>query len=413
MKIKTRIFGLIITILAIAVVVLTAVVITSPWLYWYLLPSQDSETYKLGIYSSAINNNQIAQSFFDQLHSELPIRELAATSHYLTLRSAQDDQAAIFVPSLLHWNYAKNLLSSNGWHTSYVGPIVYAYKGDNSIPSLNWGHAIKQSLIMVFTNTARMYPAAIATVSAKAVDQHQPSFAITAFRQPSGLIFSFAPSLDKVLATKTLPEDSNKNTQNLKLSFGSEQYKYVSDTKSVFLNNYVNKALGIVLTRPNTIDMMLKNSSWLTITTDQSFITLKASKPSPDLLKFLNNYLSEEDAWHYPKKHYFKLPDGSLGAEMVPGTAQDVITTSDTSLGCKKVHSTFLKLNVCLDKDSLSITTLESISDIPVVSDQGIVDVEMPQKALQLLGITDTNYLHLNFNPILNAGTLFLQTVHN
>ncbi len=101
-------------------------------------------------------------------------------------------------------------------------------------------------------------------------------------------------------------------------------------------NNSILAKLGFVETKPDIINYLGRINSRIIIDITEENATIAAVDKSGDFVSTAKDWVQQEERHTRPRRRAFRLPDGTLGYEMVPGQIRSLFVDIFDSGGCRR-----------------------------------------------------------------------------
>lgn len=395
----TKLIISVITLVLTVVFIIAVYFHISLWFLWYLLPEE-----KIKI---AVNSTQPGSQIITDILSAFPIKEdtvklLNSAKRY---SYAQTDKGSVIAlvpknPFLFKdRNLLINELRNNNWHTINFGLVIIG-KNNNSTPNLS-------SLRSVIINTynkllSRQHPykpTIIAQSNNSSIPLLSGDTALVGVVSRKNKEFKaiIAPSLSNMpnfsISGPALPNQANHLTINIP----GKSINAVSTKFSNEWNDIIYSKLGFSATSPPIISYMaVQQTSSMTITNEKAALAMIGDTNS--LKGVFHQWMQEEEAHSRPQKHAFRLPDGTIGYELIKGETQPVLSAPDSS-GCLAPISEAIKLWLCQNDKGISIATSRA---------DAMQELSSISSSVQTITIGNDYLQRLDFLPVKHFQSLSL-----
>jgi hypothetical protein len=125
-------------------------------------------------------------------------------------------------------------------------------------------------------------------------------------------------------------------------------------------DDVIQSKLGLSKTKP-PITALLAAQQTVSLTLSGAEASIAIIGDPTALKTTLSNWLSNEEAFSRPQKSAFKLPDGTIGYELVKGELQTVLSDPDQE-GCQAPITASVTLWLCQNSQGISLGTGHSLA---------------------------------------------------
>lgn len=337
----------------------------SPWYLWSLAPAGESQVLvNVAGETKAIIDSQLAKT---PLAAAQP---LFRSTHRLVASWSDNTTTLILLPKHPLWPASRqaleNQLQNQGWRTRQYGLLLIAYQGAGDYQPPSIVHTITNTILALRNETNPASPLLIATIAAKHNVISHEALKINAYRHPehteqSVIIISPSDStLEKTRSTETEETPQIAHDQ-ISLSVAGALLRSVpTDLKTSWdakiIENFGFKKVKAAIS--SEIETAAK--SMLYLTASEAGIATQEAPAS--LAAHLTHFLQQEEAYQRPVAQAFKLPDGTIGYERVPGQLKDVYETIADERGCHKPLEERTTLWFCQQDNRLALATSRELA---------------------------------------------------
>jgi hypothetical protein len=213
---------------------------------------------------------------------------------------------------------------------------------------------------------------------------HQPIAAVAAARG-SEITIVAAESLEGTRSTKPTTY-SVPPADFLSAALPGKSLQELPNNLTHAWNNLVSKELGFRFTEPGLVPLVTSQDSIL-ITTGPSEVTLAGWGKAEELIHGLLKAIQAEESYHRPVRQAFRLPDGTIGFEMVAGEENEIPRPAVGEC------TSALDLTVCRSETAASISTSREKAQVALNSPVWHVQIGeryLKQTTLSLSALTAT-----------------------
>jgi len=352
MPISKILFSLLLLSATISLVALWAHL--STWYLWHLLPD--------GELKLALNYTHPASHLLDNfLAPTLP--DVAPTiknvRRFAYVQSTNSSTIAL-VPSnpflFRDRHHIIQQLTDYGWSTSNYGLVILGRKGETTPLT-----SIQPAAINTFSKLISLRHPYKPTIIAQTTDQTLPMLSqnlalVGVMTTGEGEIkVVIAPDLFSLPDFSIVGPPSPNQTDYLAANLPGTTIQSVAGQFSQSWNDIFYQKLNFNQTKPAIFSFLTTQQTIsLTLTQDNASLAIFGQ---PELLAAAaHQWIQDEETYSRPTKQAFRLPDKTLGYELVPGEPQPVLSPPDQS-GCRSPLHDNVSLWLCQGKLGVSIGT--------------------------------------------------------
>ncbi len=341
------------------VVVIALWIHLSTWFLWSLLPESDIKI--------ALNYTQPGTAMISDLlllsplHGELqPVINQARRIAYL---QNNDASAIAVIPSnpflFSERSRVKQQLIANNWQTSSYGLIIIGKKGPtpvNSLPVI-----LRETYRKLYS---RQFPYQPAVIAVNKSDALSPGIILdaaligVATNRGQEIKFAFAQTLSDLPVFSITSPPLPAGDDYLSLNLSGTNIQSIVAQFNLKWDDLLSTKLGLIKTKP-ALTALLASQQTVSLTISGSNISIAMIGEPNTLKNTISHWLSNEEAFSRPQKNAFKLPDGTLGYELVKGPLLSVLSEPDQT-GCQAPASPNVKLWLCQSSQGVSFGTSQS-----------------------------------------------------
>lgn len=334
-------FTLIACLLALLCVSLVGWLASSIWVVWHLVPTA---TWKVAATAEGVA----------ALPASLPFPEavrVAAAQSWRIAYIPVPQPTLVLLPSLLNQRQLPRELAALGWQVQRFGPYVVASEVAPAAPvsGRHVGHALQNAVVTLLTSRWPMLPAVIVQRNQPLAGLSHPFFAVASGNQSE---FHLAISPSETTPPLAAPRLTTPSSDTLQISAPGDFW-------SRFLPEQWNALLwrefGFIRTRP-AMSQVLGTFPQATVFKQGDSVALVAYGAGEQFNVTVNSWVQEEDRRGRLVSQVFRLPDGTLGYEKVPGEALAVFSPPDAQ-GCRTGLEQRTSLWLCQGADQSVVAT--------------------------------------------------------
>lgn len=338
----------------------------STWFLWSLIPD--------GSLKLAVNYTRAGTSITSDL---LPLTPLQAelqpfTSQVRRFAYVQKDRSAVIAliprnPALFRERRAiKQNLLANNWRISNLGLVIIGTKGESSLNSVT--SAVSRTYRKLYSRQYPYRPAIVAVIRSGDISPALPDMAFIGVATNNGQEL-------KIVSAATLAELPDFSITSpplpandfLSFNLSGPTLQLISSQFDSQLDKVLTAKLGLTRTNPKIMALLAaQQTASLALSGQDASIAMMGDPAS--LRASVAAWLSNEEAYSRPQKSAFKLPDGTLGYELIKGPLQTVLSPPDAE-GCEAPSTPTVNLWLCRNYQGVSLGTnrplaLQGLSNI-------------------------------------------------
>lgn len=326
---------------AVALISLLAYSITSMWFLISLLPPQNDALIAL---KTSDKNVQGILSLIKKYEPISEINNYLQETRKVIYQKQGSNQTLILVSKLAFIDTIKQNITTDGWNISQIGPVIMASKGQNNpLPS---GKTLlsrsMQGLLRpwqeIFQHQAPFHPLTVVSLTKDTygwVDQPMEVIAQYSGRQIHTQIALKDNSTQKINWSEQRQPQEKSEEINDKGLFLALPPMMLSSIPKIIGEKLTNNLAAALSLKQDSLNRLLNTFS----TAKQVIISLKDGRAvigvigqKEEFISYAQDRVKEAEALYYPQKKAFRLPDGTLGYELVPGKPE--ISWVQTGDGC-------------------------------------------------------------------------------
>jgi hypothetical protein len=348
---------------SIAAVLLVASLYFSTWLYWNMLPGDKTEAFAIA-YIQPHAGLLASSPYVQTLLADKSLQNLNRLNYLAYSRGARGETIVV-VPRLLSYASVEQELLHEGWHVQRNAFVIEGQRSlardatmdFNSLPSLFV--ALRHTLAQNMLHPTHAFPLAIGSMS---IQDASYNIVLYNHRQDvAGSLIRGSSDRASVAVLPSIPFSEASTPADLEVSI----YSGLLDTiDTPFFHQWEEKmwqSLHLEKTRPNLTGLLGDQASLYVATRGADTVLRVTDTSSAAALSIMSGWINKEDAYFRPQKRVFKLPDGSIGYEVIPGNIKDIMSVPDAD-NCRKGVLKEVSLWVCLKGDSAAISTTKDLA---------------------------------------------------
>lgn len=305
----------------------------SPWFLWYLLPEQTA-------FKAVLKSDRRITALVPGLQVVEPLLEASAQ---VGVAIARDGQTMFIIrPTVAGYFSLRRELTDAGWQTNWYGPWLLAGQD---------GRVEHRSFWQAARGRWQGYnPLFIAEGKLPGLDQ--PVRAVAMAVAPEWRIV--VREVGSVEQTSNLPDRPPQlvPAETAELSLSGIVLAGLPEPLKNAWNERLRESFGFIKTRPNFITELSGYSS-VELTVGARGARLAVFEDSDRWAATIKRWVEEEERQFRIQKRSFRLPDGTFGAEFVPGPRQALFTVSAAHPTCSEAVVKDRHFWLCSDDSSL------------------------------------------------------------
>ncbi|HBE90273.1 MAG TPA: hypothetical protein DDW41_03635 [Candidatus Andersenbacteria bacterium] len=332
----------------------------SIWFLWSLLPDGNTKI--------ALNFTEPGTGLITDLLALSPLREdlepvMNHARRFSYVQNNDSSVIAIIPKNIVLFRERSQItqqLLANGWRPQNYGLIIVGLKGQSSLNPLSF--TLRQAFGKLYSRRYPYQPTVIAVNQSEAfVSKVTPMavFGVSA-NQEREIKFISAKTLADLpvfsIARPSLPSSEDY----LSLNLSGATIQLITNQFNAQWNDIIQSKLGLSKTKP-PITALLAAQQTISLTLSGAEASIAIIGDPTALKTTLSNWLSNEEAFSRPQKSAFKLPDGTIGYELVKGELQTVLSDPDQE-GCQAPVTASVTLWLCQNNQGISFGTGRSLA---------------------------------------------------
>lgn len=330
----------VISVLALGVVaafLITLVVAhLSIWFLWELLPPPSHGP--PGTIQIAINQKYPTASFF--IHhltatSLAPALTPLASASLFAISQTPASTTLVAIPDNPFLFRDRRSLTKQlreaGFRTERLGLLIIAQQGNSDEPAdivrASLGQAARQTARRLLSSTLSARPFLIASADAGTIPFLDNSLIVIGTAKGNDVQLITAEQTINFHTTDLIAPPLPKDADELKLALPSHVLATIPDALNRIWNNALLDRLGFTNTQPDIMNHLAQYDS-LVIQLTKNDVTIALAGNQELFTSTVKIWLQAEEAYTRQRQRVFRLPDGTLGYEQVPGEIREVFSNS-------------------------------------------------------------------------------------
>lgn len=289
----------------------------------------------------------------------LPAEAAALASHTARLVYSQQPQGAtlIIVPRSL---FALRLppkpasgLAAAGWQLARRGQLIYATREGGAVPASSLAGARAGLRRLLEANTLKS-PLALAQITDHPLTSARPIAAVVAVRNtPTGTLLTATvqPAGTRQNDPPALPPAEADLTVHLP---GSTLAELPENLQQVW-QRVTTQKLGLAEDSAGPLPPFAQMQAvHLVVQQDSAALAVRGNPEQ--FIQHVSSLLQAEDARRRPVTRSFRLPDGTIGTESIPGPIEPVLDDAADPDGCLIPHAGKINLWLCRQGNIVAIS---------------------------------------------------------
>ncbi len=332
----------------------------SAWLPWYLLPA--SKSMALAVDYTAPHSQELYRATFSRSTYTQELSRLSS-ARYAAYSFDESGQTLVVIPPLTAYSGLGKQLEKQGWIVEYIGLILRARKtttasnsqSEAALPSLTT--AIGKTLQHFLSRPDQAFPLSIAVVKQGAIPEADHTYYLLAFSRRGGIV-GVVQSGEISGDVKTPIMVNASHNAKLQVSLPSDILSYIPESQLNLWQPKLESSFDFIKTHPSFVNELKRHTMFTVMMSDRAASLGVVGQPQL-FTDAVSQWLSQEDAYYRPRKQAFRLPDGGLGYEVVPGKSRTVLSPIDEN-GCREYVGEGQKSWLCLNGDAAILGTNKS-----------------------------------------------------
>jgi hypothetical protein len=363
----------------------------SLWFLWHLLPEGNI---KIAVNSSQPGSQMVTESLSLSPLDGNTTKLLNNTKRYSYAQTNEHSSIAL-VPKNPFLFKDRNLLidelRKQNWHTINFGLVIVGTNQDStlSLPPL------RSIIVSTYGKLISPQHPYKPIVIAQSIDGSIPPLSgdtalvgvvANQSREVKAII---APNLNNFpnfsISGPSLPSQSDYIAVNIPGSV----IQSVSAQFSNEWNKVIYSKFGFSATKPSVISYLaVQQTASITITDEKAALAVIGDPAS--LKNTFHQWMQHEEAYSRPQKHAFRLPDNTIGFELIKGDLQPVLSEPDPS-GCLAPTSDAIQLWLCQNDKGVSLATTQK---------DALGELSSISPSIQRITLGNNYLQHLDFLPV-------------
>jgi len=330
----------VISVLALGVVaafLITLVVAhLSIWFLWELLPPAGGG--QPGTIQIAINQKYLTASFF--IHhltttSLAPTLTPLASASLFAISQTPASTTLVAVPDnpflFREQRSLTKQLHEAGFRTERLGLLTIAQQGNGDEPAdivhASLRQAARQTARRLLSSALPARPLLIASADAGVIPFLDNSLTVIGTAKGNDVQLVTTEQTINFHTTDLVAPPLPKDADELKLALPSHVLATIPDALNRMWNNALLDRFGFTNTQPDIMDHLAQYDS-LAIQLTKNDVTIALVGHQELFISTAKTWLQAEEAYTRQRQRAFRLPDGTLGYEQVPGEIREVFSNS-------------------------------------------------------------------------------------
>jgi hypothetical protein len=344
----------------ISIILLTAIIlINSPWFLWHIIPQEGS--IRISANTSLIS--PLAHVVREYNPAVVDITPYIIPARRIAYVRQGEEEVIVLAPKLTHFQEAREVLTNQGWHQLQWGLFLIGRR-----EALNSNLIAKPSVSRTLSAFFASLNSVIKHIGNKTVAISQVrggSIAGVTSDLAALTIYSKEGIYTKAeLSTLDIPSFTPKDREEItKISSEERDVLALSSKMLAYIPNQKNELIGETLKNIGfsiTVDKITIDASRfssLLVTRNGNSQALGVKEDKTGFITQAKKWVGNEEGYNYPQKRAFKLPDGTLGYEMVPSKPTSGWTNTGDS--CEYLTGKEKTWWICAGTDSAAISNIK------------------------------------------------------
>lgn len=344
-------------------IVVVASIWSSSWVLWYLITS-----------TTPITVVVVDESLAGPVKSKIsiikdPFQDSSQNISQYALVKRENALMVVARPYIGKKAKLINQLQSDQWKIVNTGILIEAVKGGNESVSTvelslsRYAQAFLSSTVKLLKDPKGFYPIVISSLlpGGSFLPTEEPLYVIAEKNNGSIEIKGVLgddESVENISKTIIRKKALSQVSNNLSFSLQSRLIPLIPENLKKSLNNQLMKALGFVHKKTNLISSLERTQGIRFATSEQGAVLMIVGSGAT-LKEEIKTLVEDNDAYNYPKKHGFLLPDKVLGYEYIPGKSP--VVWEKYSASCEVYKGKNSPLFICEKDSHLIISTSQSL----------------------------------------------------
>ena len=325
---------------------------TSIWFLWHAAPAADT---KIGVSRPHAGSAPAEEILFAaRLKS---VKPYASRARRYVLSRSRDTSTLLLIPAdPWSWRQGEELrraLVRDGWQVRRVGLAIFAAENSH-IPLPSIAAAARKSVQTFFSRDLPHSPAIIA--SARTQDDAKALILAPERNRRNRVQGAIAPSVDEIDLNSAASLPLPTGEHELTLTLPREQIKALPEDLINQVRQRVYAQFHFTHTSPAIFDLPADTVALAVQLGDGLSLTLKGDTNA--LTHRLQGWFRQEERYLRPQQQAFRLPDGGIGYELVPGQARDILKSTQDP-GCFKTDYS-PTVYMCRSGDQVAVSSEQS-----------------------------------------------------
>lgn len=328
--------------LGLAIISATVVFVHSLWFLWALLPANATLRFALDRTQPSQLEPAVPQ-YVPLAHDLEPLTKHSSRFAYAL---TPHEQVLVVLPALNAQISLPQSLAQAGWQVERLGLIIRAQRGQKEDHQPSFTAAVQPALADSLRWQRPLRPLALLESQGVTAIARRTHREITITVQPAGTIFP-----ERATTSQAAPDA-------IALVVPGSILKQLPRSLVLAWNSLLRQKFGFIKTKPDIMEELSDYSTVLlgvqgkTVTVgvaDAQAITTFAST--------VQRWSEDEDRYNRPVKRAFRLPDGSLGYELVPGPSRLVFQPDSVAAACLEPIAGRATVTLCHHDNRLVVAT--------------------------------------------------------
>lgn len=330
--------------LGLAIISATVVFVHSLWFLWALLPANATLRFALDRTQPSQLEPAVPQ-YVPLAHDLEPLTKHSSRFAYAL---TPHEQVLVVLPALNAQISLPQSLAQAGWQVERLGLIIRAQRGqkeDQARPSFT--AAIQPALADSIGWHRPLRPLALLESQGVTAIARRTHREITITVQPIGAIFP-----------QTGATTSQAAPDAIALVVPGSTLKQLPSSLILGWNSLLRQKLGFIKTKPDIMEELSHYSTvLLAVQGKTATVGVADAQAITTFASTVQRWSEDESRYNRPVKRAFRLPDGSLGYELVPGPPQLVFQPDSVAAACLEPIAGRATVTLCHHNNRLVVAT--------------------------------------------------------
>lgn len=326
---------------------------TSLWLLWSALP----DTAELRV---ATNSNSLLAQPLLQTTSALGDWFPLTSTRALAAALKADGSTLLAIRTVFSKRYdVADRLREHGWHVTRFGPFIRATTQPEN--PLTWQETIAKLARVHVLGRTPLRPTLLLAATPAAWPWLNEPIEVVATGSAAHMHFLITAESDSGLPTEPagLPASSPAAVSDLTLTLPSHYVSRLPPALQTAWNALLHQRLGLQHTTPDIASYVSQfEVTTITVRGDDAAVSVRGATDA--FAEAATSWLQEDERRSRPVERAFRLPDGTVGYERVPGPVQPVLGPEQE--GCSSSVIEDLPWWLCRSETTIAVGTSEALT---------------------------------------------------